>query len=455
MIEQNKAVEQLWYTWSDVGLDTIRAGFRIRAASEGLKDIRSARVQHLDRYQRYSLPRNVNPAMINLNTAPICLSLINTGQERILVHKVYTGKDAVGRYGAFFVHLLTDLPEGFSAFHAISLWKRPNFWKDSDQTLKDRRSTSLDRIPPEDLMQKSTYLNRKKTASVQKYFQYIIQAYLTKKPLPEKKTGQLVPQKIYIAAPDDDIAQLILGLTSCLPPQLLKGLTFSTYEHDITQATTEIIGTCWLSTPEAEQDPHVGHLLPAQYYQEKLAINCYTGDHSLLENNPLVENKPLVAQFAQLALRYFVQQGGTKKFEAFLNRARDIPDLDVDQFLKLFETMILRALNPSKCDIESLLTPRSNSDYQFTIDNLSEPIYPEALIDLAIREPQWWQTFGKEKVTNLRASAGAFVGSLLTLRKSMLLPRQSLSSMEMFLGRELKQEKLCLTRKLRSTLLST
>ena len=69
MTDQNKTVEQLWYTWSDVGLDTIRAGFRIRAASEGLTDIKSERVKNLDRYLRYSLPRDANPST-SLGIAP-------------------------------------------------------------------------------------------------------------------------------------------------------------------------------------------------------------------------------------------------------------------------------------------------------------------------------------------------------------------------------------------------
>src|SRR5437588_8790898 len=122
IVDQNTAVEQLWYTWSDVGLDTIRAGFRIRAASEGLQEYRSLRVQDLDRYQRYALPPDVNPVVITLNMAPVCLSLIDTGQERILVHKAYAGRDGVGRYGSFFIHLLAGLPKDFSAMDAILLW---------------------------------------------------------------------------------------------------------------------------------------------------------------------------------------------------------------------------------------------------------------------------------------------------------------------------------------------
>src|SRR5436853_4998850 len=97
MTNENKVIEQLWYTWSDVGIDRISAGFRIRAASEGLQDTRSELVQRLNPYQRYWLPRDANRS-IDPNLTPICLALIDTGKERILVHKVYTGKDGVGRY---------------------------------------------------------------------------------------------------------------------------------------------------------------------------------------------------------------------------------------------------------------------------------------------------------------------------------------------------------------------
>src|SRR5256886_9632237 len=54
MTNENKAIEQLWYTWPDVGI--ITAGFHIRAASAGLQDFRSDLIRRLDLYQRYSLP---------------------------------------------------------------------------------------------------------------------------------------------------------------------------------------------------------------------------------------------------------------------------------------------------------------------------------------------------------------------------------------------------------------
>src|SRR5205823_10657256 len=109
-------------------------------------------------------------------------------------------------------------------------------------------------------------LDRQAVAKMHMYLPYVIQAYLTKKPLTEKK--QTVPQKLYIAADDDDVALFILGLTRCLPEQLLKGLTFSTYERDVAEATTEIIGNCWLSVPGAEKDSRVKQLLPTNTTEE-------------------------------------------------------------------------------------------------------------------------------------------------------------------------------------------
>src|SRR5207253_141801 len=88
------------------------------------------------------------------------------------------------------------------------------------------------------------------TERVQEYFPYIIEAYLTKKPGQERGSAELTPQRLYIAAPDDDIAYLIFGLIYCLPPRLVRNITFSTYEHlehNHTEPPMEIVGTCWLS----------------------------------------------------------------------------------------------------------------------------------------------------------------------------------------------------------------
>ena len=364
-------------------------------------DIRSVRVKSLDRYQRYSLPRDVDLSTVPPSIAPICLSLIATGQEQILVHKAYTGRDGVGRYGSFFIHLLAGLPEDFSAMDAISLWKSP-FWQVSDATLEDRRSTSLGRVSLANLKNQPTSLplDPQSVAKIRAYLPYIIQAYLTKKPLIDNETRRTIPQQLYIAASDDDAARLISGLTHCLSKALLKGLTFSTFEHDVTEATTEIVGTCWLSIPGAERDPHVAGLLPTNYYTERLAINCYTGERSRLENNLLVFNKPLAAQCAQDATEYFLK--GSTEFKDLLDTARYYPNLDVDEFLNLYESMIVRAENPSDSNIDSVLTPRTHSNFAYTEKMLSRPGYQRALINRAIHDPKWWRASGRAAIIKLR-----------------------------------------------------
>src|SRR6266567_1566942 len=403
MIEQNTTInmiEQLWYTWSDVGLSTIRAGFRIRAASAGLHDIRSSRVQKLDRYQRYALPRGLDDLAIPTSIAPACLSLISTGEEHILVQKVYTGKDAVGRDGAFFVHLLAGLPENFSAQDAIALWKSP-YWQVSDVQLR-REETLLDRVSLEDLLRQRREITpgSRNLANIQSYLPYIIQVYLTKKLSIEPKTGQSVSQKLYIAAPDEDIALLISGLTQCLPTRILKDLTFSTYEPNVAVATTEIVGTCWLSTPVDDKMPYVERLLPAHYLQEKLAINCYTGVCSRLMDNPLLETRPLAGKFALDATKYFVRRCTERFAEKFTLLLELSADLTVDEFLEIYESLILK-------DEDSIKLLLSSSDYAHVARMLARPAYQQELIVFAISNPAWWRDTGKSAVTRLQKASYA------------------------------------------------
>ena len=99
---ENTPVEQLCYTWSDVGLSTVYAGFRIRAASPGLTEIYSERVKSMDRYMRYVLPPGTDRFAITPDMAPVCLAFVRTEWgEYILVHKKYVGEDGVGRLGNF------------------------------------------------------------------------------------------------------------------------------------------------------------------------------------------------------------------------------------------------------------------------------------------------------------------------------------------------------------------
>lgn len=407
---QNSNIQQLWYTWSDVGLDTIRAGFRIRAASEGLSDIIDEHVKNLDRYQRYSLPQDANPAT-SLKIAPVCLSFIVTEQERILVHKEYTGKDAVGRYGVFFIHLLDNLPENFSARDAILLWGL-DFWQNSDASLrkKDPFSTSLPPISCENWEKWINSLRKERDKKpwegididpqhaqwIEKQLSYLVWTYLIKKPYIDSATELEGPEQIYIAAPDNDIALLISGLTHGLPEQLVKNLTFSTYESDVAEATTEIVGTCWLSVPGARQDPHVASLLPDEYYYEKLAMNCYTGWQTQIENHPLVKYRPFAQQCAQHAVQYFLY--GDMEYEAFLDDTKESPNLTIDEFLRRYEREIVRAQDPSREDIEAVL---SSFDDLYAARMLSKEGYRKGVLKFALSIPEWWSDFASTRLENL------------------------------------------------------
>ena len=342
--ENGTIIDQLWYTWSRKGLEDIHMGYRIRAASAGLHNIRNIRVQALDRFQRYQLPSGADPVIAqsprnpgandDLNVAPICLSLIDLEKERVLVHKVYTGRDALGRPGVFFVHLLAWLPESFTAAQAIQLWNSP-FWQHSDVTLQDERNTLLDQVSLEHVMATVHPLpyNQQHIKNLDNYLAYVIHAYLLMKDSSIKKT-EYVAHQLYIAASDENIARLIRGLTRCLPQPLLSRLTFSTYERNPEDAETEIVGTGWLTVPNAEHNVHTTHLLPSRYYQERLALNCYSGQSSPLENNPLIENKPIAAVYAHRAKNYFleaIKQEFTPagaRFKDFLDREQHCESIE-------------------------------------------------------------------------------------------------------------------------------
>src|SRR5437879_9574465 len=102
--------EQLWYTWSDSGFGNA-IGHRIRAVSANLTDVESERVRNFVNHLSYTLPQEADP-FLQPKEAPLCLTFLKAGpkQEPILIQKIYTGLDGLKRPGAFFSHLITELP---------------------------------------------------------------------------------------------------------------------------------------------------------------------------------------------------------------------------------------------------------------------------------------------------------------------------------------------------------
>src|SRR5438045_3138280 len=98
-------IQQLWYTWAKFGYG-VKDDYGIRAASEELTEYRSDRVKALDNFAYYELPPGTDYHDNDLEQkAPYALSLVHlpgSGDkkgERVLIHKVYAGKDGTGRPG--------------------------------------------------------------------------------------------------------------------------------------------------------------------------------------------------------------------------------------------------------------------------------------------------------------------------------------------------------------------
>src|SRR5579864_3653995 len=94
-------LDQLWFTWSTFGLGSMPMGFRVRAASEGFYDTQGLRYRRVNRFLSYKMPEGASVSEFNPNIAPISLSFVYNGeaQERLLIRKVFTGADGVGRNG--------------------------------------------------------------------------------------------------------------------------------------------------------------------------------------------------------------------------------------------------------------------------------------------------------------------------------------------------------------------
>src|SRR5579859_7326209 len=144
-------VEQLCYTWSAVGLSG-SIGFQVRAASNGVADTNSMRFAAFNEYLHYRLPTGTDTSATIAEKPPSCLAYVSAGTERILVHRVYVGRDTDGNRhpSVYFSHLLADLPETFSVRSAIDMWMSP-FWHQSESSL-DPQSVQLPSVSPDELV---------------------------------------------------------------------------------------------------------------------------------------------------------------------------------------------------------------------------------------------------------------------------------------------------------------
>lgn len=400
-------MEQLWYTWSIEGLGGV-AGYRVRAASGGLMNINSDRVRSFRSYLNYSLPQGSDPYAATMETSPVCLAFADPANEatkdpneqrntHVIMQKMYKGKDAYGRAGVFFVHLvdlMTDTPNDFVASDAIELWKSP-FWRDSDTPPPRIDNVSLGQVRRDELRPHHEYqyltqrfMGRLKEA--EEDLKFIIQAFLLLKP----------GQKLYIAAPPDYVATLIWGLTHSLPRSLQQAqkLTFSTYEQDVTKATARVVGTC---------QPTITHqnisvkqqLLPADSFSGRgsaVALDCYTRQPSSLDKGTTVAI--FAATYAQFATNHLLK-GEKQILDNLLHIADAGKNTDTAQLMKTFNIyQNARRGNLPPDEVTSLL-----SNPELVAALLLDEVVQNNIIDLCVKNPDWWQEQGEPAIKKLRS----------------------------------------------------
>ena len=225
-------IDQLVYTWSKLGLSGSTAGFRLRAASQGLSDPLSERYKRLEAYFPYNLPTDVRTRSVSAANAPICLAFIDTGRERILMRKEKLDADAAGRPGAYLTHLLAGLPATFTARDAISLWHADDFWITTHNPLNSQQLV----LPQLTTSELSKYPRTAWKISSLSHFQASLHIALS------HFLRSSSPQRLCLSGSSEAIAALIWGVTQSLPSMLLPRLTFNTYEDNLRASRETIVG---------------------------------------------------------------------------------------------------------------------------------------------------------------------------------------------------------------------
>lgn len=443
--------EQLWYTWSTSGFGTAN-GYVVRAASANLTDVEGQRVRAFINLVSYKLSQDVDP-FLPPQEAPLCLAFLKAGprQESVLIQKTYTGLDGVRRPGAFFSHLIADLPPvpspcpggqvPFSAREAIPLWRSTVLWRDTENSLPAGRR-DLEQIPPTDLYtgKYAGPFNEQRVMQEQELFSVVMQAFLTQALSGERK-------RLYLAGNPDTVAALIWGITHALPRTLsiVQNMTFSTFESDIeNDAKPLIVGTCWL--PGYLKQGHENALqdLPPQYYQPNnpygIAINC----DSPQKRTPFAP-QTLVTRYVQFILNCFSQGPmGMIELNNLLKEAEKRNISEMPTFLNLYISFqeklsreeVTNVLQDMIAKVEALGTQAETilvkdklailempplESITLAAEILKRDNVQRSIIHWITKDATWWQNQGQGLVSKLYRLAHLYSRDELVTRRDAFL----------------------------------
>ncbi|MFO7906581.1 MAG: hypothetical protein R6U98_28250 [Pirellulaceae bacterium] len=251
-------MKQLLYTSCEAGksLDGDE-GFQVRGASAG---IGPERMRAALPYMAYGLPTHVSPSCLAPASTPVRLAFLKSPElGPILCHSVSAGLDpTTHRPGNFFSHLVLDVPPTFTAGAAIQTWGS-DCWRRADGpfevTLPDIEEIRATEALTDDGLRR--FLS---SEHAQRMFRFVLATVLTVD----------AEWRIFLAAPSQDVAFCVYGLTRVLPEACQRALTFSTYESQPLSCPARLVGTG--AADSAETD------MPSSCYCVKaVGYNSYTG----------------------------------------------------------------------------------------------------------------------------------------------------------------------------------
>lgn len=359
-------LDQLWYTWSTNGLGSMPMGYRVRAASGELHDTQSMRYRRVDRFLRYELPQGININEFDSKVAPVSLAFVNNGEERLLIRKVFKGRDLAGRNSVFFTHLIAGLPPSFTARDAIRLWHCPDLWVESEE--RQRANDTL--LPPLPYSTLKFYTER-----AQPLFQFVAIRQQLEHAL-ALILAQGLPAHLHTVGQPELIAALIYGITHCLPLTMLKDLTFSTYESNVNDCEAVIVGT--VNGTDLSDPTHLEIGSAAQPVTTSIEIKNYVN----------------------IALTCLVT-GKMDKLNRLIKKTEEYNYQAVEQLMAVFTVAFQQGPLTVK-QIEAIF--QHPADYN---DNLLDPGFQQECASLLLKQPDYWQQRGHSIFAQVAKSLAA------------------------------------------------